>query len=71
MESNIPIVLAAVIVLHHYKKHYNDTKLTELEKFVQWGDINNHETWALFFLGIGLGMKLNRAITKRKISSNI
>ena len=60
MESYIPIIISCAIILHHYKKHYNDTNLTLLEKFIQISDINNHETWALFFLGIGIGMKINR-----------
>jgi len=62
MGSNIPMLISGGIVLHHYKKHYNDTKLTPLEKIVQFSDIDNHETWALFFAGIGIGMKLNKAI---------
>lgn len=49
IDSNIPIVIACGIVLHHYKKHYNDPKLTLLEKFVQFSDIDNHESCALFF----------------------
>lgn len=65
MESNIPIFISCVIVLHHYKKHYNDTKLTLLEKFVQFSDIDNHETWALFFLGIAIGMKINMKLIKQ------
>lgn len=49
IDSNIPIVIACGIVLHHYKKHYNDPKLTLLEKFVQFSDIDNHASCALFF----------------------
>uniref|UniRef100_A0A6C0LLX8 Uncharacterized protein n=1 Tax=viral metagenome TaxID=1070528 RepID=A0A6C0LLX8_9ZZZZ len=66
MDSNIPIVIACGIVLHHYKKHYNDPKLTLLEKFVQFSDIDNHESWALFFLGMAIGMKINRVILNAK-----
>ena len=56
MGSNIPMLISGGIVLHHYKKHYNDDNLSVIEKFVQFDDINNHETWALFFLGIAIGM---------------
>ena len=52
MGSNIPMLISGGIVLHHYKKHYNDTKLSPLEKIAQFSDIDNHETWALFFAGI-------------------
>lgn len=44
------------IIIHHYFKHKNDTDLDLLSKFVQWKDINNHETVALFFLGISVGL---------------
>ena len=66
MESNIPIIISCGIILHHYKKHYNGSKLTLLEKFVQLSDIDNHETWALFFLGIAIGMKIDRVILNAK-----
>ena len=66
MESNIPIIISCVIILHHYKKHYNDPKLTLLEKFVQFSDIDNHETWVLFFFGIAIGMKIDRVILNAK-----
>ena len=56
MDSNIPIYISFGIILHHYQKHYNNSKLSKIQKFVQIDDINNHETWALFFLGIGIGM---------------
>lgn len=44
MRPIIPFLISCAIVLHHY----NDDKLTLIEKFVQFDDINNHETWALF-----------------------
>lgn len=66
MGSNIPMLISGGIVLHHYKKHYYDPKLTPLEKFVQFSDIDNHETWALFFAGIAIGMKINKAILDAK-----
>jgi hypothetical protein len=58
MKKNIPFLIALVIVLHHYKKHKNNKKLEFFDKFVQISDIDNHETWALFFIGIGIGMRL-------------
>ena len=66
MWSNIPMLISGGIVLHHYKKHSYDPKLTPLEKFVQFSDIDNHETWALFFAGIAIGMKINKAILDAK-----
>ena len=50
------------IIIHHYFKHKNDTDLDILSKFVQWEDINNHETVALFFLGIGIGLYIAQCI---------
>ena len=52
----IPLFIALGIALHHYKKHYSNPKFTLLEKFVQMNDINNHETWVIFFIGISIGM---------------
>ncbi len=54
----IPLIISLLIILHHYKKHKDDVKLSFLEKWVQIDDISNHETWALFFLGIGAGMRI-------------
>jgi hypothetical protein len=56
--GNIPFYIGILIILHHYKKHRKDKGFSILDKFVQIKDINNHETWALFFFGIGIGMKL-------------
>ena len=58
MNYKIPLLISGVIILHHYQIHYDDNELNEFERFVQFDDINNHETWALFFLGISIGMKL-------------
>jgi hypothetical protein len=55
---NIPFYIGILIILHHYKKHKKDKGLSTLDKFVQISDIDNHETWALFFFGIGIGMRL-------------
>ena len=60
MSSNLLIIIAGFIILHHYIKHYQDENLNHFQKLIQINDINNHETWALFILGIGLGMKINK-----------
>lgn len=60
MSSNLLIIIAGFIILHHYIKHYQDKNLNHLQKLIQFDDINNHETWALFILGLGFGMKLNK-----------
>ena len=52
----IPFIICLFIVLHHYNKHKNNPNLSELEKFCQFEDINNHETWALFFFALGIGL---------------
>lgn len=57
-KRNIPFSIGILIILHHYKKHKNNKDFSTLDKFVQISDINNHETWALFFFGIGIGMIL-------------
>ena len=62
----IPIFISSIIILHHYIIHYNDKNLNGLEKFVQLSDIDNHETWALFFIGIAIGMKINNGILNAK-----
>ena len=36
----IPLFIALVIILHHYKKHSSNPNFTLLEKFVQINDIN-------------------------------
>ena len=54
--KNIPFYIAVLIIIHHFIKHINNKNLTLIDKFVQIDDINNHETWALFFIGIGIGM---------------
>ena len=55
---NIPFYIGSLIILHHLIKHKNDHELSIWDNFAQIEDINNHETWALFFFGIGIGMKL-------------
>ena len=49
--------MSITIIGHNYHKHANNSDLSFLGKIVQYDDINNHETWALFFTGIYLGTK--------------
>ena len=58
MNKKLPFILAICIIIHHYYKHRNDNKRL-IEKIIQYNDIDNHETWALFFVGIGIGLYLN------------
>ena len=55
---NIPFYISILIILHHYVKHRKNKYFSTLDKFIQISDIDNHETWALFFFGIGIGMRL-------------
>jgi len=57
-KRNIPFYIGILIILHHYIKHINYKCFSTLDKFIQISDIDNHETWALFFFGIGIGMRL-------------
>lgn len=55
---NIPLYISILIILHHYKKHNKNKGFNNLDDFFQFRDIDNHETWALFFMGIAIGMRL-------------
>ena len=57
--KNIPFLFVIIIIFHHYIKHSQDKNLSLSEKFFQYKDINNHETWALFLLGIGIGVRIS------------
>jgi len=57
-------IFAVLIIIHHYIKHRDDKDMTLIDKFVQYKDINNHETWALFFIGISIGLYLSNFTTK-------
>ena len=48
--KNISFYIAILIILHHYKKHRNDKDKSTFDKFLQIKDIDNHDTWALFFI---------------------
>lgn len=56
MAKYIFVYLPFAIIVHHYFIHRKDIHLSTLDKWVQYNDINNHETWALFFIGIGIGI---------------
>ena len=43
----LPFISSFVILLHHRVKH---------GYWIDFEDVNNHETVALFLLGIGIGM---------------
>lgn len=58
MLLNIPFFIGFFIILHHYIKHKDDTDKSTLDKFIQISDIDNHETWVLFFFGIGMRMRI-------------
>ena len=58
MLKNTLLYICILIMIHHYKKHMNDKKKSFFNKIFQISDIDNHETWALFFLGIWIGISL-------------
>ena len=51
----LPLALSGGIIIHHRYAHRNDERLGDFEKWFQFDDLRNHETWALFFFGIGVG----------------
>lgn len=59
--------MSGLIVVHHFYKHKND-KMSWANKVFQLSDVCNHETWALFFVGISIGsyMQLNYKNNKQK-----
>jgi len=48
----IPIGIGLGLLAHHYWKH---KELKGWRRIVQWKDIDNHETFALFCFGAALG----------------
>lgn len=56
---SVPFVISFLIVLHHYIKHRKNRKFSFIDKLMQVSDIDNHETWAIFFLGLGIGLHLS------------
>jgi hypothetical protein len=59
MYKVIPFFLSILLLLHHYHKHKNDKKKSFFDKCFQINDINNHETWILFLIGLGIGLRYN------------
>ena len=58
--AEIALATSAVIILHHRYSHNDDETLTDFEKFFQVTDVQNHETWALVFLGISIAAYVER-----------
>ena len=50
--------LILLLVFHHYYKHSNDSNKTTMEKFFQYSDVDNHETWIIFLIGILVGIRI-------------
>jgi hypothetical protein len=48
----VPLVLAALLVVHHWYIHGN---LAGTDRFFQASDADSHEAWILLLLGISLG----------------
>lgn len=63
IDFRIFLIIGLVIIIHHFIKHENDN-MPHLSKFIQYNDINNHETWALFSFGIAIGIYINKYIGK-------
>ncbi len=51
-------LVALGIMIHHYLVH---------GYWVDWGDVDNHETIALFFAGLGVGTILALSRRRRRI----
>ena len=54
------VFLILLLIFHHYYKHRNDNSKTTIEKFFQYGDVDNHETWILFLIGILIGLNMSK-----------
>tara|TARA_B100000123_G_scaffold271772_1_gene252449 strand:- start:346 stop:537 length:192 start_codon:yes stop_codon:yes gene_type:complete len=54
----IPFFISFFLLIHHYYKHKNDSDLNFRQKIFQIEDIDNHETWILFLLGLGIGINI-------------
>jgi len=50
------------IIIHHYLKHIKNDKLNIVSKYFQIDDVNNHESWFLFFIGIFIGLLISMYI---------
>lgn len=49
------LFMIIMLLIHHYILHMNDTDKTLIDKIFQYDDIDNHETWILFLVGILIG----------------
>lgn len=54
-QSILFLFVALIIVVHHYISHRNDRNMSFQDKIFQMSDVQNHETWVLFFVGIAIG----------------
>jgi len=53
--SILCFITALLIIFHHYLDH---PELKGWRRFIQFKDINNHETAIMFLLGLGIGSML-------------
>ena len=54
---NLAILIIILLLIHHRFIHRNEAGFSELDKWFQWSDINNHETVILLLLGIIIGLQ--------------
>ena len=54
MKNKIISILINILIIHHYIIHINDDK-SFIDKVFQYSDIDNHETWVLFLIGMLIG----------------
>ena len=52
------LLLILLLVFHHYYKHRNDNSKTTMEKYFQYDDVDNHETWIIFLIGTLIGLHM-------------
>ena len=53
------IILVLILLIHHRIKH-NDSDISELNKWFEYEDINNHETCILVLLGMIVIIMINK-----------
>ena len=64
----LPLLFSGGILVHHRYKHAEDERLDEFEKWFQFDDVRNHETWALFLFGIGITAYIFQTRSRTKSS---
>ena len=69
-KKHIPYFISFIILIHHYIKHSTDKKAF-INKVFQIKDIKNHETWVLFFIGVGIGMAICNINIKNYVNNEI